>query len=92
MAQQECAQQPKHAPQHAPRASQAPRLARAPRTSEPAPPIEETALDDFTDAQRERLQRLRRAIARGERSDRFPVDKRQDFIRWLVDHGKLSEN
>ena len=48
-------------------------------------------LEEFTGEERERLARLRRAVARGERSDRYPVDKRQDFVRWLVDHGKLSD-
>jgi hypothetical protein len=48
--------------------------------------------EKFTEEQQARLARLRRAIVRGERSDRYPVDKRQDFIRWLIDQGKLSEN
>ena len=47
---------------------------------------------EFSQDQRERLARLKRAIGRGERSDRYPVDKRQDFVRWLIDQGKLSEN
>ncbi|MBI3972768.1 MAG: hypothetical protein HY332_15945 [Chloroflexi bacterium] len=49
-------------------------------------------LDEFSVEQHERLVRLRRAVAGGERSDYFPIDKRQDFIRWLIDQGKLSDN
>ena len=54
--------------------------------------LEETQPEEFTGQQRERLARLKRAVARGERSDRYPVDKRQDFVRWLISQGKLSEN
>ena len=54
--------------------------------------LEETQQDELTSQERERLDRLKRAIARGERSDRYPVDKRQDFVRWLITQGKLSEN
>jgi hypothetical protein len=50
------------------------------------------ALAAFTPAERRRLWYLRRLVARGERSDAYPVDKRQDFVRWLVDQGKLSDN
>jgi hypothetical protein len=39
-----------------------------------------------------RLARLRRQVRRGERSDHFPVDRRQDFVRWLVERGVLSDN
>ena len=52
----------------------------------------ETLAEEFTGQERERLARLRRAVARGERSDSYPVDKRQDFVRWLIEQGKLSEN
>ncbi len=55
-------------------------------------PSAEAEVVEFTPQERERLARLKRAMARGERSDRYPVDKRQDFIRWLIDQGKLSEN
>jgi hypothetical protein len=54
--------------------------------------LDETQSDEFTQQERERLARLKRAVARGERSDRYPVDKRQDFVRWLITQGKLSEN
>ena len=54
--------------------------------------LDETQPVEFTEQERERLSRLKRAVARGERSDRYPVDKRQDFIRWLITQGKLSEN
>ena len=54
--------------------------------------LDETQLEEFTALERERLARLKRAVARGERSDRYPVDKRQDFVRWLITQGKLSEN
>ena len=54
--------------------------------------LEETQPEEFTEQERERLSRLKRAMERGERSDRYPVDKRQDFIRWLITQGKLSEN
>ena len=54
--------------------------------------LEETQPEEFTEQERERLARLKRAMARGERSDRYPIDKRQDFIRWLITQGKLSEN
>ena len=49
-------------------------------------------VEELSDAEKERLTRLKRAIERGERSDRYPVDKRQDFVRWLITQGKLSEN
>jgi hypothetical protein len=49
-------------------------------------------LASFTPEQRERLIRLRRQVVRGERSDSFPVDKRQDFVRWLIARGRLSDN
>ena len=55
-------------------------------------PAEVAEAEELTGQERERLARLRRAIARGERSDSYPVDKRQDFVRWLIDQGKLSEN
>jgi hypothetical protein len=55
-------------------------------------PVDRTALDEFSEQERERLARLRRAVMRGERSETYPVDKRQDFIRWLVDKGKISES
>jgi hypothetical protein len=48
--------------------------------------------EELSAEERERLNRLKRAIARGERSDRYPLDKRQDFIRWLINQGKLSEH
>ena len=54
--------------------------------------MEQNALDAFSTAQRKRLMRLRQQVLSGERSDSYPVDKRQDFVRWLVDHGKLSDN
>ena len=54
--------------------------------------LDEAQSEEFTEQERERLARLKRAVARGERSDRYPVDKRQDFIRWLITQGKLSEN
>ena len=53
---------------------------------------EQAMLQRFDAEERERLLRLRRLVARGERSDRYPVDKRQDFVRWLIDQGKLSDN
>jgi hypothetical protein len=49
-------------------------------------------LAGMTPAQREALVRLRRQVRSGERSDYYPVDKRQDFVRWLVQHGKLSDS
>jgi hypothetical protein len=54
--------------------------------------LDETQPEEFTAQERERLARLKRAVERGERSDRYPVDKRQDFVRWLITQGKLSEN
>lgn len=49
------------------------------------------ALKGFTPEQRERLARLRSHVHLGERSDSFPVDRRQDFVRWLIARGKLSD-
>jgi hypothetical protein len=49
-------------------------------------------LSGFTAAERERLQRLRRQVRAGVRSESYPHDKRQDFVRWLVEQGKLSDN
>jgi hypothetical protein len=46
----------------------------------------------FTPEEWERLRRLRRQVLTGARSDAYPVDKRQDFVRWLVAQGKLSDN
>lgn len=54
--------------------------------------LDDATAEELTAEEKERLSRLRRAIERGERSDRYPVDKRQDFIRWLITQGKLSEN
>ena len=54
--------------------------------------LEDAQAEELTAEERERLERLKRAIERGERTDRYPVDKRQDFIRWLITQGKLSEN
>jgi hypothetical protein len=54
-------------------------------------PVDRTEQDEFSEQERERLARLRRAVLRGERSETYPVDKRQDFIRWLIDQGKISE-
>ncbi|MGH2352448.1 MAG: hypothetical protein ACRDJN_12635 [Chloroflexota bacterium] len=53
---------------------------------------EAVELAGFSSEDRERLLRLRRQVARGERSDRLPIDKRQDFVRWLVEQGRLSDN
>jgi hypothetical protein len=49
-------------------------------------------LAPFSAEERERLARLRRQVRAGSRSDAYPLDKRQDFVRWLIDHGKLSDN
>ena len=49
-------------------------------------------LGSFSAEERRRLARLRRQVLAGARSDAYPVDKRQDFVRWLIDHGKLSDN
>jgi hypothetical protein len=54
--------------------------------------VEDAPATEFSQEEQERLVRLKRAIKRGERSDRYPVDKRQDFVRWLINQGKLSEN
>jgi hypothetical protein len=45
----------------------------------------------FTPQEQESLERLRRAVQRGERSDAYPVDRRQDFVRWLIAQGRLSD-
>ena len=49
-------------------------------------------LDGFTAEEAERLVRFKRLVERGERSDAYPLDRRQDFVRWLVSQGKLSDN
>ena len=49
-------------------------------------------LSHFAAAERERLVRLRRLVQRGERSEHYPRDRRQDFVRWLINRGKLSDN
>ena len=49
-------------------------------------------LSGFTAAEHERLERLRRQVRAGLRSDSYPLDKRQDFVRWLIEQGKLSDN
>jgi len=54
--------------------------------------VEDAPATEFSQDEQERLFRLKRAITRGECSDRYPVDKRQDFVRWLIIQGKLSEN
>ena len=46
----------------------------------------------FTAQEQERLERLRRAVQRGERSDAYPIDPRQDFVRWLIAEGRISDN
>jgi hypothetical protein len=79
-----------------------PECAEKPRDVIPQPAVEaqeeateqamQAMLQKFDAEERERLLRLRRLVARGERSDRYPVDKRQDFVRWLIDQGKLSDN
>jgi hypothetical protein len=51
----------------------------------------QAALAPFSKEERERLLRLRRHVVRGDRGEHYPVDKRQEFIRWLVDHGRLSD-
>ncbi len=51
----------------------------------------ERALRAFSPEERERLVRLRRHVLEGQRSDAFPVDRRQDFIRWLIARGRLSD-
>lgn len=50
------------------------------------------SLRRFTPQERERLERLRQAVRNGERSESFPVDRRQDFVRWLIANGRLSES
>ena len=64
-------------------AEDAPRAAPAPRTP---------SLRRFTPQERERLQRLRQAVRDGQRSESLPVDRRQDFVRWLIANGRLSES
>jgi hypothetical protein len=61
-------------------AAQAPKARRGP------------SLRRFTPQERERLERLRQAVRNGERSESFPVDRRQDFVRWLIANGRLSES
>jgi hypothetical protein len=46
----------------------------------------------FTTQEQEGLERLRRAVQRGERSDAYPIDPRQDFVRWLIAEGRISDN
>jgi hypothetical protein len=60
----------------------------------PAPPKARRgpSLRRFTPRERERLERLRQAVRDGERGESFPVDRRQDFVRWLIAHGRLSES
>jgi hypothetical protein len=53
-------------------------------------PAEELSV--FTTAERERLQRLRRRVRAGLRCDTYPPNKRQEFVRWLIEQGKLSDN
>ena len=53
---------------------------------------QDASLAEFSAEEHVRLRRLRRQVKRGERSDYLPVDKRQDFIRWLVEQGKLSDS
>ena len=64
-------------------AREAPAPRRAPRTP---------SLRRFTPQERERLQRLRQAVRDGQRSESLPVDRRQDFVRWLIANGRLSES
>jgi len=54
--------------------------------------VDDELTEEFSEEQRERLARLRRAIGRGERTETYPLNKYQDFVRWLIDQGKLSEN
>ena len=53
---------------------------------------EAAGLGAFTSQGQERLRRLRRNVLTGTRSDAYPVDKRQDFVRWLLKQGKLSDS
>lgn len=62
-----------------------------PERREKAADEPEAELGAFSVAEKKRLMRLRRLVQQGERSERYPVDKRQDFVRWLVDQGKLSD-
>lgn len=39
----------------------------------------------------QRLVRLKDRVRRRVTSDFYPVDKKQDFVRWLVNQGKLSD-
>ena len=55
-------------------------------------PDDDALLVGLTPEQRARLLRFRRQVRRGERSDALPADKRQGFVRWLVEHGRLSDN
>jgi hypothetical protein len=66
----------------------------APAGAAPAPPKGRRgpSLRRFTPRERERLERLRQAVRDGERSESFPVDRRQDFVRWLIANGRLSES
>ncbi len=68
-------------------AEDAAREAPAPRRAPRAP-----SLRRFTPQERERLQRLRQAVRDGQRSESLPVDRRQDFVRWLIANGRLSES
>ncbi|HEX2324736.1 MAG TPA: hypothetical protein VHQ00_05010 [Chloroflexota bacterium] len=68
-------------------AREAPAPRRAPRRAPRTP-----SLRRFTPQERERLQRLRQAVRDGQRSESLPVDRRQDFVRWLIANGRLSES
>lgn len=94
MAQQECPQRPEPVSEAVAKGDilKTPKAPRAPRARK-AVHLEEAVSDfNFTEAERSSLKRLRHAVADGKRSEHFPRDKRQDFVRWLVEQGKLSEN
>ena len=64
------------------------RAAKTKRSAKAEPVID---LSAFSAAERDRLARLRRRVRSGERGESYPVDRRQEFVRWLVERGKLSD-
>lgn len=53
---------------------------------------QEAVLDGLSTDEQVRLRRFRQMVVDGRCSDFYPVDRKQDFVRYLIDQGKLSDN
>ena len=58
-------------------------------TADASPDHSAVAIPVLSEAQRRRLATLRKRIRSGAVTE-YPIDRRMEFARWLVQHGRIS--